>query len=723
MQAARASEPMTYQAGFRGEIAGGLASSIPAFVYALTLGLVVYAPLGAQHAELGIRAGFAAAVFGGAVSALASGTPLSSSGPRASVALVLAGFVLKLTHDPALGVEHISALAALCVLCAGVMQLIFGLLRVGTLARFSPHPVVAGFLCGIAVLIVLSQLPALGLGQSDDLRLLPLAIGVATAGAIWAIGKHKPRWPGLLIGLLIGIIVHSALALVFGPAAAGPLVGELPAPVLLPSGLASPLQRLADVALRPHAVSLLTASMVIAIIGSLDTLLAAVAIDAVAGTRHRANRELLAQGLGNVASGLLGGIPIALSAGRAVAAYRAGGRTPAVGWIAAGFIAAVAYTSVPFLERLPLAVLAGVMLTIAWSLIDEWTRGLVRRLASGSRDAELLRSAAVVLVVAAITVFVNFIVAVIAGVFLSIGLFIDAMNRSLVRAVYSGNIRPSRRIYGPELTARLDEARRHIRVVELEGALFFGSTEQLADTLDELWRSARHVVLDLSRLSAIDVTGALALERVARRAAAAGSSLLLAGPTRQRARLLAAGALPHLQSAPWFIDADHAIEHAERSLLGPMQREHEIALERLALAEGLDADEMAVLSRALTRIEMRAGDVLFQEGEAGDLLYVLARGAVAIVIAASADGERRLVTFAPGAIFGEAAMLDRRARSATATAIEDAVLYSLSRETLDAMAVTSPRTALKLLANLGRQLSSHLRHTTNTLRDAWGLRR
>jgi SulP family sulfate permease len=149
----------------------------------------------------------------------------------------------------------------------------------------------------------------------------------------------------------------------------------------------------------------------------------------------------------------------------------------------------------------------------------------------------------------------------------------------------------------------------------------------------------------------------------------------------------------------------------------------EIPLEQLALAQGLDAAELEELRRLLLRMEMAAGETLFREGDAGDQLYVLARGAVTIVIAGPMEVERRIVTFAPGAMFGEAAMLDGRARSATATITEDAVLYTFSRQRLEAMADASPRTAVKLLISVGRQLSAHLRYTTNTLRDAWEVRR
>jgi MFS superfamily sulfate permease-like transporter len=474
-------------------------------------------------------------------------------------------------------------------------------------------------------------------------------------------------------------------------------------------------------ALANHFPGLAATAAVIAIIGSLDSLLAAAAIDVAAGVRHRGNRELVAQGVGNIVSALFAGVPVALSPTRAIPAFRAGGRTRAIGFVAAALLAAALLAGGGALAYLPLAVLGGVMLTVAWGLVDVWTRGLVQRLVAGERERTLVWSAAVVVLVAAITVLVNFVIAVTAGVFLSMALFIASMNRSLVRTVQNGAARPSRRIYGPEEARALTEARRKIAVVELEGALFFGSAERLGAEVEPLAATARFIVLDLHRVNSIDASGAIALEQLANRLGTAGSSLLLAGVVpdgRHGLALVAAGTYSKAEARRWFVDADQAIGWAEDRLLGPARSvsSKEIPLERLALAAGLSEDELASLRRSLRRAELNADEVLFREGEPGDKLYLLARGAVSILVHGGGQ-QRRIVTFAPGSVFGEAAMLDGAPRSATATVIEDAIVYSLSRRALDALARSDPSLATKLLVNLGRHLSARLRQTTDTLRE------
>jgi CRP-like cAMP-binding protein/anti-anti-sigma regulatory factor len=258
-------------------------------------------------------------------------------------------------------------------------------------------------------------------------------------------------------------------------------------------------------------------------------------------------------------------------------------------------------------------------------------------------------------------------------------------------------------------------------VVELEGAIFFGSAERLGAEVEPLAATARFVVLDLHRVTTIDATGAIALEQLSKRLDTAGARLLLAGVTpqgRHGVELVAAGTFVSPASRHWFVDADQAVEWAEDRLLGAERRAlfEEIPLERLDLAAGLSPDELHAVRRLLRRAELNPDEVLFREGEPGDKLYLLARGAVSITLHGGGS-QRRIVTFAPGSIFGEAAMLDGAPRSATAIVIEDTVVYSLSRRALDLLARSDPGLSNKLLVNLGRHLSARLRQTTDTLRD------
>jgi sulfate permease, SulP family len=717
----------------RGDLAGGLVTAIAGLAFALTFGLVALAPLGPEHAELGIRGGLIAAIVGNLAASALSGTALPVSGPRASITLVQGAFVAGLVADPALGLRETLALSALCVAGAGAIQILFGALRLGTLVKFVPYPVIAGFMCGIAVLIVFAQLPhvlgvapdalrRLGLDWLGAVRPWTAVVSLATAGLVVLAAQRWRRVPAALVGLLGGTALYFALRVAVGDGALGATVGMLPGGLPLPTALGDAVALLGSPAAARHLPALAGSAAMIAIIGALDSLLAAAAIDAATETRHRANRELVAQGLGNLLSALFGGVAIALSPAQAIAGWRAGGRTRVTAYVSSAALLALMLVGAPALAELPIAVLAGIMLVVAWNLVDVWTRSLVRRLVANVRDRTAWSGAAVVVLVAGVMVAVNFVVAVIAGVFLSMALLIAALNRSLVRAVHDGNARPSRRIYGPEEEWRLAPRRSRIKVVELEGALFFGSAERLSAQVEALTKAADYVVLDMRRVTEIDATGAMVLEQLVKRQHAAGAHLALAGITpqgRHGTALVAYGTFLAPDARRWFVDADRAIEWAERRLLREIERgpRGEIPFEHLVLTADLDAAELEVLRQLLRRRELDADEVLFREGEAGTRLYVLARGAVSIVIGGAGGGESRVVTFAPGSLFGEAALLDGNERSASAIAVEDAVVYSLSRSMLDALAASHPALANKLLLNLGRHLAGRLRQTTDALRE------
>jgi sulfate permease, SulP family len=129
----------------RGEFAGGVASAIPGLAHALALGILAFAALGPELADIGLRAGFAARIFGGIAATVRSGTPLPATGARASTSLILAGFVAILAADRALDAGGVFGLAILCVAMSGVLQILFGVLRLGSVAKFVPYPVLGGF--------------------------------------------------------------------------------------------------------------------------------------------------------------------------------------------------------------------------------------------------------------------------------------------------------------------------------------------------------------------------------------------------------------------------------------------------------------------------------------------------------------------------------------------------------------------------------------------------
>jgi MFS superfamily sulfate permease-like transporter len=700
------------------EIRAGVASAAVTLGILLPLGLLPYAVLGeADAAALGIRAAFVASIVGGAIIALVGGSPVPGSGPRTSTTLVFAAFIAGLAADPALrtadGFRLLIALASACVALSGLVQMLFAATRLGSIATYVPVPVVAGFMDGIAILVIVAQLRLL-LPPAAALSTSAIAVAAATAAIAFLFAWRWTRVPWALVGIAAGTVLYWLLSPVIdGPR--GMLLGA-PAP-----GIAIPLVDLVDTATaRAHLPQLVTSAIVIAVIGSLESLMSAAGLDARFMSRHSPNRMLLGQGIANLVGGALGGMPVSTSAAVQIATHEAGGRRAWAALVCALVLAVAMVLAPPILALVPVAATAGVMLVVGFGLFDQWSRTVWRQVRAGVRDRDALWALATVGVVCAITVAFGFVLGIAVGVALSIASFVAAQNRSLVRSVGTGQTRASRRIYRAEEAHALHEHGARTRIVEIEGAVFFGTAHKLERELEAVAHGGRYLIVDLRRVTTIDATGTHSLERVAARVRASGTRFLLAGIAdndRKARSLRAHGALAGAHDA-WFPDSDRALEHVERDILsglGMADAREELPLATVTLFDGLDEPQRARLSSRLARRELAAGEILFRRGEPGDRLFVLVRGAVTMMSGSAEAPGDRLATFAPGVVFGETAMLDGGGRTATGVADEPSVVYALSRDALDSLRDEDPALALAVLRNIARQLSARLRFANQTI--------
>jgi MFS superfamily sulfate permease-like transporter len=727
--------------GVRGA-AGGVSAAFVLLAQMLTLGLIAYGTLGPVAVEAGVRAAFAAAIYGLLSAAVLGGELLPNEIPRASTVLVFAAFVGRLAGDPGLnglpggGIEEILFLSALCLALSGFFQVSFGVLRLGSIARFVPYPVVAGLMTGLAVSLFLYELPhILGThgggghgGEAAHVGWQPwtLLVALFTIGTIVLVGLRWPKAPSKLIGVAAGTAVSVVVAYFFHSVDLGPRLPELKSSLPAPDAL-FPLMSASGVRLAyRYFYDIAIAAVAIAVIGSLDSLLAAVGeMDGPLDTGHQPNRLLIALGWGNVVSALFGGVPLAYSSHHALAEAHEGGRRILPGLATLATVVALLLYGQRLLQAIPVAVLAGVMTLIAISLINGWAGAVVQRARRRQYDRELTLTLVLVLFVAAVTIIFGLVSAVVTGLILSMALFIAMMNRSLVRGVATGETRASRRVYPPAQAILLREQGKRIRVMELDGAIFFGTSDRLGAEAQKAAEGASFLILDLHRVTVIDASGALMLERIAKGLREHGTRLLLAhiSTTSPLGRAVqAAGAFTEKHHPDWFIDGDRALEWAERQLLAEANiadANHEIRIDEFALMAGLTPAELDFMKPYLDRQLLPARSPLFRAGLRGDRLYLLARGAVSLV---AGDGDeagkqRRIVTLAPGVIFGESAMLEDEVHSMTAVAEEEIVLYSLSRRNLEAIRALNPDLYRRLVLNLLAHLSGMLRMTAGVLRE------
>jgi SulP family sulfate permease len=277
----------------------------------------------------------------------------------------------------------------------------------------------------------------------------------------------------------------------------------------------------------------------------------------------------------------------------------------------------------------------------------------------------------------------------------------------------------------PERTAELLQAHgRRIALVELDGALFFGTSDAAAREIERVAREADEVIIEFRRVSDLDATGARVLVQAAHAVRAAGKRLSLASlaPDDPRARVLREMDVQGVLGDDAFCaDADRALERAEDRLLdalmSPAEEHRELRLHETLLGSGLDAEQIEALAARMVERRVAKGRHVFRHGDAADAMFVCLRGQIGIWLPGRGAGERgkRLVSFAPGVVFGEIGLLKRLPRSADAIAEEDAVLLELSRERFEQLAVERPDLLGKIMLNLSLHLSSRLRALTDEL--------
>lgn len=718
---------------FAQQIASGMSHAFVLVAALLALGFVAFAPLGSVAAEAGFRAAFAAAIFGNVTLLVLGGAVLPNEIPRASSVFLFAAFVARIAGDPLLrtspsnGIAEILFLAAVCIALTAVVQIAFGFLRLGSIARFVPYPVVAGLMTGLAFSLVYHELPEiLGTHGSDGhhgVNPWTVLVAVATIVTIVAVGRRFPAWPSKLVGIAVGTAVAVAITTLSPAADVGPrvpFIGKIP----FPDALAMLFSRTGLELAYTYRYDLIVTALAIAVVGSLDSLLAAVG-ETVGplDTAHHPNRLLVALGCGNLFAASFGGVPVAYSSHEALTPHRGAPRA----WVSSvtttlTLVVMLLYAG-PVLHLIPIAALSGVMFLLALGFIDKWAGSTIARLRRGHYDSELIVNILLVVVVAGVTLAFGLIPGVLTGLILSMGLFVAVMNRSLIRSVRTGVTNGSRRVYPPEQAAFLRVEGHRIKVIEVDGAIFFGTADRLAVETMRASEGAKFLILDLRRVTMIDASGALMLDRVTRRLRGQGTRLLVAhisASGKLGRSIHGAGVFTGRDLPDWFADTDQALEWAEQQLLKEARfaaPERELNIGEFALMAGLSAEELAFMKPYLDRQLFPARAALYHEGQLGDRLYLLAKGAVSIVTEDPDDRarHRRVVTLAPGVIFGESAMIEGGVRSVTAIAEGEVVTYSLSRRNLDAIHAVNPDLYRRLVLNMLAHLSDLMRMASSLL--------
>lgn len=723
------------------DIIAGLSVGILALPICLAAGVLVFSPLGPDFVTEGATAGLCGAIIAGAVTALVATSSFVITGPRAGPSLVLATFIAALTVNPAFtgDPESILGAAALCVFLGGSWQILFGLFRVSTIIKFTPHPVFAGFLNGVALLIIKTQLKPFFIGGADSHLTWPqqplalafvgcltlLAIFYARLAKKLALPAWAERLPGAIVAFGFGIFAYH-LAKWFVPAFdLGPVIGK---PEFKPISPLMPIWR-ADTAARIWSVgwNLILTSLVLAIVTSVESLMSLRVAQNIADIEVHPTRDLAGQGCGNCAAALLTVTASAATPSLTLAAYRSGGRTRLTSIVASAEILLIGFVFSDLLAAVPNGVLSAVLLAIAVMMFDAWSVRLVGQLVRKSSTLDR-RSAffdlAVVITVMGVTAMTSIAIGVIAGCLLSGIIFIVNMSRPVVRSRYWGDEIFSKRIRSKEDIALLQATGRRRAVLQLEGVLFFGNADNLSREVKLLSEHVDMIALDMRGITGIDLSGFNILRNLINRGRGRGKRLLFCNvPISLSSMVRNLFDQQDLADAAIKIDLDSALEWMEEEALrgefARRERPEILALEQIDFLDGVAAEELAQLRQVLKFCEFKAGDIICREGDPGDKMWLLVKGSVSVRLHVNnRRGGRRIASLGRGTVVGEMALIEGARRSASIIADEDIACYQLSDSDFNTLLRERPELATRIMRNAARELVRRLRRTSEDLRHA-----
>ncbi len=498
---------------------------------------------------------YTAVVAGFLISAL-GGSRVQIGGPTGAFIVIVYGVVQ----------NHGYQGLAVATLLAGLILILMGVARLGSVIKFVPYPVTIGFTAGIALIIATSQVrDLLGLRMAavpaDFLEKLAayadhlgswnpwaMGIGALTVGIVVFWPRITHRVPGSLVAILVATALTSLLDLPVETIGGrfGAVPNSLPLPHL-PSVPWSEVRQLFSPALS------------IALLAGIESLLSAVVADGMVGTRHRSNMELVAQGIANIASPLFGGIPATGAIARTATNVKSGGRTPVAGIVHALTLLLIMLFLGRWAALIPISALAGILLVVAYNM-SEW-RVFLRLLRSPKSDIVVL------LATFLLTVLVDLTVAIQVGVVLAAFLFMARMADLSQAGYVTGMLREEEERDDPNAIGRR-EVPDGVEVFEVYGPFFFGAASKFQDALGQVEGEVKVLVLRMREVNAMDATGLRALEDLAEKTRRVGTVLVLSGVHAQPLVLLErSGLLEKIGEENLFGNIDAALNRA-RELVG-----------------------------------------------------------------------------------------------------------------------------------------------------------
>ena len=514
----------------KGDLFGGITAGIVALPLALAFGIQAFGGVSdPSAASMGALAGIVGATMLGFFAALFGGTHSQISGPTGPMTVVTATLIGGIWASSGGSISDVLISMSLAGIFCGLFQILFGIVKLGKYIRYIPYPVLSGFMSGIGVIIILQQLyPLVGLKGSgtmiDLLFGIPDAVaqGISVKALLLGLGtiliiELFPLVTKKVPATLVALIVMTVVSL-FCNLDSRLIIGEIPSGMPLPVFAKSGVDFAAI-----NWIAVLKASVIpgltLAGLGSIDTLLTSVVADNITKTKHNSNKELIGQGIGTAIAGLFCGLPGAGATMRTVVNVKSGGRTQISGMVHALLLLAVLLGLGSLVKYVPLSVLAGILITVGWGIID--FKGFKDLLRIPKADAVVL------VVVFLITVFVDLLTAVGIGMVIACVLFMKRAS-DLVEGGYSSSAMTSADIRKglpdpglPNFDKSVpwhdeggitDEMRQHIFIQRLNGPIFFGTINKFKEVMEDVPNDAKVVIIRMKLVSFMDQSGLYAME-------------------------------------------------------------------------------------------------------------------------------------------------------------------------------------------------------------------
>jgi SulP family sulfate permease len=519
---------------FRADVFAGLTVAIVALP--LSMALAIASGVGPE------RGLFTAVVAGLFISAL-GGSRYQIGGPTGAFVVVVFNVVQKFGYDG----------LVVATVMAGLMLVAAGLLRLGTYIKYAPFPVVTGFTSGIAVIIFSSQVgDILGLkighmpgdvfgkwqtyfSALGSFSTAAFGVAILSLAAIVLMRRYAPKWPSFLIAIALGSF--AVLALHLHVATIGSRFGGIPSMLPAPHW---PSMNFAEIK------ELLPSAFTIFVLGGIESLLSAVVADGMTGRRHRSNLELVAQGIANIASAVMGGIPATGAIARTATNIRSGARSPVAGIVHSLAILALMAAFAPYASFIPLAALGAVLVMVCWNMAEI---GAFRSILSGPMGDRV-----VLLATFAFTVFVDLSIAIAIGMVMAAFLFMHRMAQVVEAETSLSLIQKDEDESDTDSAVARETLPPGVEVFQLNGPFFFGAAAHFEQALSRAGGNPKVIILKMDDVPLIDATGAATLDKFLNATRAKGTRIILTGMRAGPAATLQAMAVTAL-TAPGMSEA------------------------------------------------------------------------------------------------------------------------------------------------------------------------